>query len=239
MKQIPLGKTGLNVSALVLGCMYFGNRTDAGASIQILDRYYEAGGRFLDTSNNYAFWFTGTAGSENEEFLGRWLKARGNRNAIFLATKVGAKPLRDGSGSSESEGLSAAVIERAIDDSLRRLQTDHIDLYYAHIDHRVTPLEERLGAFDRAVKAGKVRQIGCSNFTAWRIAEARLAALAQVAAETGATPNQVVLAWLLQSSPAALPLFGASTVAQLEESLGALAVSLTPEQMATLDNAGA
>lgn len=327
MKQMPLGKTGLHVSALALGCMYLGTRTDAETSTQILDHYYEAGGRFLDTSNNYPFWITGTTGSESEQFLGQWMRARGNRDQIFLATKVGAKPLRDGAGFADSEGLSAAVIERAVDDSLRRLGTDVIDLYYAHIDHRTTPLEETLGAFDRIVKAGKVRQIGCSNITSWRIAEARLIShaqhlaeyvcvqqshsylrprpsvtyavdhvtpswgmevrvdaelrdycathsdfslvaytplltgayagkslppeyagadsdarlkvLAQVTVEVGATPNQVVLAWLMQDTPQSIPLFGASSVAQLRESLGALDVRLTDAQMATLNNAGA
>ncbi len=327
MKQMPLGKTGLSVSVLALGCMYLGTRTDAETSTQLLDQYFEAGGRFLDTSNNYPFWITGTTGGESERFLGQWMKARGHRDQIFLATKVGARPLRNGAGFADSEGLSAAVIERAVDDSLRRLNTDVIDLYYAHIDHRATPLEETLGAFDRIVKAGKVRQIGCSNFTAWRVAEARsisrtlklaeyvcvqqnhtylrprpsvtyavdhatpawgievrvdaelrdycethddfsiiaytplltgayagkplpseyvgadtdarLKALAQVAAEVGATPNQVVLAWLMQDTPQSIPLFGASTTAQLQESLGALEVHLTDAQMATLNKAGA
>ena len=327
MKQVPLGHTGVDVSALCLGCMYFGSRTDAETSAQLLDQYYEAGGRFLDTSNNYAFWITGTTGGESEMLLGRWMKERGNRDQIFLSTKVGAKPLYDGADFRNAQGLSAAVIERSVDDSLRRLDTDHIDLYYAHINHRTVPLEETLGAFDRIVRAGKVRFIGCSNTTAWRIAEARLisqtrhlaeyvcvqqsysylrprpsityavdreltpewgiavrvdaevrdycethgdfsivaysplmrgayagasvpaeyagpdtdarlAALAQVAAETGATRNQVVLAWLMQTTPPAIPLFGASSAGQMRENLGALDVTLTPEQMSRLNAAG-
>ena len=328
MKQVPLGRTGVDVSALCLGCMYFGSRTDAGTSYQLLDQYVEAGGRFLDTANNYAFWITGTTGGESETLLGRWMKERGNRDQIFLSTKVGAKPNVDGADFRNAEGLSAAVIERSVEASLRRLDTDTIDLYYAHIDHRSVPLEETLAAFDRIVKAGKVRFIGCSNMTAWRIAEARLisrahdwaeyvcvqqsysylrpkpsvayavnhalapdwgievrvdagvrdycethgdfsivaysplmrgayagapmpdecvgsdtdarlAALGQVAAETGATRNQVVLAWLMQNTPPAIPLFGASSAEQLRENLGALKVTLTPEQVAFLNHAGA
>lgn len=173
MKELPLGKTGNKVSSLCLGCMHFGTRIDEDTSKLLLDQYIETGGRFLDTANNYAFWFNGTTGGESEALLGRWMKERKNRDQIFLATKVGGRPLTPGTGLENMEGLSADAIEKAVDESLQRLGTDYIDLYYAHIDHRETPLEETLAAFDKLVKAGKVRQIGCSNTETWRIEKAR------------------------------------------------------------------
>lgn len=246
MRTLPLGEAGVQVSALCLGCMFFG-------------------------------------------------------------TRVG-------------EDLSRAAIRAAVDGSLRRLGTDRIDLYYAHIDHRTVPLEETLDAFGELVTAGKVRHIGCSNYAAWRVerarrmsdargvpryccvqqrhsylrprpgsgfgvqlvaddslldfcatnpevamlayspplagafttpdrpfpdqylgadTDARLAALEDVARATGATRNQVVLAWLMATSPSAIPLIAASTEAQLDENLGALAVELSPEQVASLNTASA
>ncbi len=173
MQKIPFGKTGLSVSALCLGCMYFGTLLDEQTSWQMADQYFEAGGRFFDTANNYAFWINGQRGGESEDVLGRWMKERQNRDQLFLATKVGARPTLNGAGFEHAEGLSALAITRAIDESLTRLGTDYLDLYYAHIDDRTTPLEETLEAFDRLVKAGKVRYIGCSNIRAWRIEQAR------------------------------------------------------------------
>lgn len=173
MRHIPLGKTGIKVSALCLGCMNFGTRTDEKTSIRLLDQYVDAGGSFLDTANNYAFWNEGGNGGESETLLGRWMKERKNRDQIILATKVGANPTVPGGGLAHKEGLSAEAVEKAIDESLARLGTDYIDLYYAHIDDRETPLEETLQAFDRLVKAGKVRAIGCSNYRTWRIEAAR------------------------------------------------------------------
>ncbi len=320
MEELPLGKTGNKVSSLSLGCMHFGTRINEDTSKQLLDQYFEAGGRFLDTANNYAFWFKGTTGGESEALLGRWMKERRNRDQIFLATKVGGKPLAPGTGLENMEGLSASTIEKAVDGSLRRLGTDYIDLYYAHIDDRETPLEETLAAFDKLVKAGKVRQIGCSNTATWRIekarnlsrsngwaayscvqqrhsylrpkqgtdfgvqayvteelldyceaednfsliayspllngaytrkdvafgdpyisrdSDARMAALTNVANETGATLNQVVLAWMLQGAPTVIPLIGASSREQLQENLDALNVKLSKEQLAFLTSASA
>jgi len=307
MKRLSLGDSGAEVSALCLGCMYFGTRVDEQTAFRLLDRYFEAGGRFLDTSNNYAFWVDGGEGGESESLLGRWLEQRGNRDEVFLATKVGANPSVAGGGLEDAEGLSAGAIRRAVDDSLRRLGSDYIDLYYAHVDDRATALEETLTGFGELVSAGKVKHLGCSNTTAWRTerarrlaqaqgvakyccvqqrhsylrprpgadlgvqvaagdelldycaanedvallayspllggaftrtdrplpeeyagpdSDARLTALHEVANATGATPNQVVLAWLHASAPAAIPLIAASTEAQLAENLAALDVQL-------------
>jgi aryl-alcohol dehydrogenase-like predicted oxidoreductase len=268
------GEAGVEVSALCLGCMFFGTRVDAAKSERLLDRYTAAGGAFLDTANNYAFWVAGGHGGQSESLLGRWM---------------------------------------------RRLDTDHIDLYYAHVDHRSVALEETLAAFGELVTAGKVRYIGCSNFAAWRVerarrisdarglpryccvqqrlsylrpragttfdtqlaaddglldfcrtnpevallayspllsgaytvpgrelpaqyrgpdTDARLAALARVAQSAGASANQIVLAWLIATTPAAIPLIAGSNDAQLDDNLGSLTVELSPDQLATLDAAG-
>lgn len=311
MRTVPLGEAGVQVSALCLGCMFFGTRVDEAASMRLLDRYMEAGGSFLDTANNYALWVPGGRGGESEALLGRWMRRRGNRDDLFVATKVGGAP---------GEDLSRTAIRAAIDASLRRLETDYVDLYYAHVDHRSVALEETLGALGEFVAAGKVRHIGCSNYAAWRLerarrisdahglprycciqqrhsylrprpgagfgvqvvaddelldfcsanpevallayspllsgaytvpdravpdqylgadTDARLAALDHVARATGATVNQVVLAWLMATTPPAIPLIAASTEAQLDENLGTLALALTPDQLETLDAAAA
>ncbi len=311
MRTARLGEAGVELSGLCLGCMFFGTRVDDATSMRLLDRYIEAGGSFLDTANNYAFWIEGGRGGESEALLGRWMRRRGNRDRLFVATKVGAAP---------GEDLSRAAISAAVDASLRRLETDHVDLYYAHVDHRSVPLEETLGAFGELVTAGKVRYIGCSNYAAWRLerarrtsdahglprycciqqrhsylrprpgtsfptqlvaddglldfcranpevallayspllsgayarpdlgfpaqylgadTDARLAALQQVAAAANASVNQVVLAWLLASTPTAIPLIAASNEAQLDENLGALKIELSSQQLETLNAASA
>lgn len=314
MKTHPLGKTGVEVSVLCLGCMDFGTLVDEARSFQLLDQYVEAGGRFLDTANNYSYWNEGGVGGESEALLGRWFRARKNRDEIFLATKVGFNTREIG------HSLSAQTIVRELEGSLRRMGTDYVDLYYAHKDHRADPLEETLEAFDRLVTAGKVRYIGCSNTVAWRIeraktisrtngwaqyccvqqrfsylrpkpganfdpqvsanddlldycrenedvtllayspllrgcytcedkpipeqyrgpdADARMAILNRVTQEVGATANQVIFAWMLQSSPTILPLVAASDREQMAENLGALDVQLSSDQMSLLTNAGA
>jgi aryl-alcohol dehydrogenase-like predicted oxidoreductase len=172
MKQITLGTTGEKVSALCLGCMYLGTKVNEAMSFRILDAYAEADGCFLDTANCYAFWIPGATGNESETLLGRWMRVRNNRNRIFLATKVGARP-SGGSVGGPPEGLAARVIEQAVHESLRRLGTDTIDLLYTHIPDRSTPLEETMEALDRLVRDGKVRFIGCSNEPAWRLERAR------------------------------------------------------------------
>ncbi|MET8848450.1 aldo/keto reductase [Amycolatopsis sp. NPDC004625] len=153
-----LGNTDLDVYGLNLGGNVFGWTADEPQSHAVLDAYAAAGGNFVDTADLYG------GGGRSEEIFGGWLAARGRRADFVVATKVGGWP--------ERPGLSAKNIQAAAEDSLRRLRTDHIDLYYAHIDDRDTPLEETLGAFDALVRAGKVRYLGASNHTAERLAEA-------------------------------------------------------------------
>ncbi|MCK6579851.1 MAG: aldo/keto reductase [Anaerolineae bacterium] len=167
MKMLPLGKTGMEVSALCLGAMYFGSRNDAATSYRILDAYTGAGGSFIDTANIYAWWVEGFQGGESETLLGAWMAARGNRDQVFIASKVGFGYM------DVPKRLRARDIEQECEKSLRRLRTDRLDLFYAHVDDRQTPLEETMGAFDRLVRAGKVRTIGASNYLAWRMEEAR------------------------------------------------------------------
>lgn len=314
MKTLPLGNTGVQVSALCLGTMFMGTRTDEATSFRLLDQYVDAGGTFLDTANGYAHWIPGGRGGESESLLGRWMKARRNRDKLFLATKVGF----DYPGVERS--LSPQIIQQECEKSFKRLGVDHFDLYYAHVDDRKTPLRDTMAAFDALVKAGKTRFVGASNFRAYRLerahtlsrangwvefccvqqrytylrptpgasfdpqlavnddlldyvharkneftllaysvllggayvragqplpdgyagpdGDARLAALRAVAQEVGATPNQVVLAWLLHRDPPVLPLTAASTPEQLAENLGALDVKLSANQVARLTNAG-
>ena len=163
-----LGRTGLRVSALCLGGNTFGWTTDQKASEAVLDAYVEAGGNFIDTADVYSRWVPGHAGGESETALGTWMKARGNRRAVIIATKVMA-PM--GPGPNDT-GLSRQHIVEGVENSLRRLQTDFIDLYQAHWDDRDTPLEETLRAFDDLVRQGKVRYIGASNYHAWRLTRA-------------------------------------------------------------------
>ncbi|MGQ9630384.1 MAG: aldo/keto reductase [bacterium] len=313
MRTVPLGKTGVRVSVFCLGTMHFGSRTDESTSYRLLDQYVEAGGAFLDTANIYARWVVGYAGGESETLLGRWMRERKNRSQMFIASKVGFEM------PGVERGLRARQIEEECEKSLKRLGVDTVDLYYAHVDDRRTPMEETLEAFDRLVKLGKVRFIGASNFLAWRLEEARwvsrthgwaeycciqqrysylrpkpgasfdpqvaanedlldycrtrgiallayspllggaytradrplypqyvgpdsnarLAVLREIANEKGATANQIVLAWMIQSDPCVIPLVAASTVDQMRENLGALKVELSANQMARLNNASA
>ncbi|WP_309115310.1 aldo/keto reductase [Saccharothrix sp.] len=314
MKRVRIGS--LEVSALCLGTLPFGKYVDEETSFAILDRYVEAGGTFLDTANNYVFWDGGT-GDESEETVGRWLAARGNRDDMVVATKMGARPRTPGGGIEDCEGLAGPTVLAAAEGSLERLGTDRIDLYYSHIEDRSVPLEDTLGAFASLVSAGTVREIGACNHATWRLERARavsrangwplyttvqqrysyllprpgvrlpewghvhmtdelfdyarsegdvglvaystllsgayrdkplgeaydhpgntrrLAVLGEVASELGATVNQVVLAWLLRKG--IVPLVGASSVAQLEESLGGIELELDDEQVARLDSVG-
>ena len=168
MLMRKLGRTGLRVAALCLGGNTFGWTTDQKASEAVLDAYVEAGGNFIDTADVYARWVPGNKGGESETALGTWLRARGNRRAVVIATKVMA-PM--GPGPNDT-GLSRQHIVGGVEDSLRRLHTDYIDLYQAHWDDRDTPLEETLRAFDDLVRQGKVRYIGASNYHAWRLTRA-------------------------------------------------------------------
>jgi aryl-alcohol dehydrogenase-like predicted oxidoreductase len=168
MQVSPLGSTGLTVSNLCLGTMQFGWTANERASFAVMDAFVEAGGNFLDTADVYSRWAPGNPGGVSEEIIGRWLKERGNRDRLVIATKVRGR-MWDGP---DGEGLSRAHIMRAVEDSLRRLQTETIDLYQCHSPDEKTPIEETLRAFEALISSGKVRHIGASNFTAAQLAEA-------------------------------------------------------------------
>jgi aryl-alcohol dehydrogenase-like predicted oxidoreductase len=312
MEKVKLGQSDMEVSALCLGTDSIGSRIERKRSFDLMDLYQEKGGNFIDTANFYASWLPGCKGGESESAIGAWMSERGNRDRIVVASKVAF----DYPGC--AGGLSGAEIERECEKSLQRLRTDRIDLYYAHRDDFDTGLEETMGAFDRLINAGKVRMVGASNLSVWRIAEAnsvskangwpaygvveqrytylrprhgadfgpqicisdelkdyanrkgislvaysvllqgaytradreipaqyagsdaeeRMSALKDVAKEVGATLNQVIIAWMRQSEPAVLPIIAGSKQEQLEETIGALNVRLSQEQMRTLDTAG-
>ncbi|MFD1934741.1 aldo/keto reductase [Nonomuraea mangrovi] len=327
MKYRTIGtdpKTCREVSALAFGAMLLGSVTDEKTSFAILDRYVEAGGTFIDTSDNYAFWIDGGQGGQSEELLGRWRRSRGVGDEIVIATKLGARPLAPGTGYVDNaEGLSAKVIRESAERSRERLGVDRIDLLYAHIEDRTVPLRETVEGFAELVAEGTVGLLGVSNHAIWRVERARaiaaaaglpgyevlqyqhshlrprfdvpesifedgslghagaellsylraepeltlvayspllggayaradkplprdydhpgtparLAVLREVANETGATVNQVVLAWQIGGRFPVIPLVGASSVAQLEESLAAVDLELTEEQRGRLDAA--
>ncbi|MEV0615503.1 aldo/keto reductase [Nonomuraea sp. NPDC050404] len=302
-----------------LGTIPFGTTVGMGDTFAILDRFREAGGTMLDTADNYPFWVEGRTGDESELAIGAWLAARGNREEVFISTKVGARPTVPGDLTLDSaEGLSAAAIATAAEGSLKRLGTDYIDVYWAHIEDRSVPIEETLGAFNELAEAGKIRALGASNVATWRLDRARtiaaargwmpytfvqlrhtylrprpdtrlaesghtlasdelldylaaepgmtlwayntlmfgaytrpdraipdiydhpgttrrLAALREVADELGVTRNQVVLAWLMGDG--IVPIVGVSTMAQLEEAIGAADLKLDAELRARLDAA--
>ncbi len=170
MKQVVLGNTDSTVSAMCLGTMYFGSRVEERTAFAIMDAYYECGGRFLDTANNYVFWLDGFKGDESELTVGKWMKERNNRDDIFLATKCGVRPTgKNPDGSFTFEGLSKKAVENALEGSLKRLGRESVDLYYIHVDWRREPLEETLEALNGLVKAGKVKHIACSNMSTWRV----------------------------------------------------------------------
>jgi aryl-alcohol dehydrogenase-like predicted oxidoreductase len=331
MKYRTIGtdpKTRREVSVLGLGTHLFGTVTDEATSVAILDRYAEAGGTFIDTADNYAFWVNGSQGGESEELLGRWRRSRGTGGEIVIATKLGARPLAPGTSFTDNaEGLSARVIRESSQRSRDRLGVDRLDLLYAHIDDPAVPLAETVEAFAALVAEGTVGLLGVSNHWAWQVERARalaaaaglpgyevlqyqhsylrprtdlpgsrsadgmpgmlggdllsylraepqltavayaalmrggyvrpdkleaaefaeydhpgtparLAALREVAKNAGATVNQVVLAWLTGAEVPVIPLIGASSVAQLDESLAAADLELTAQQRARLDAAG-
>src|SRR5262249_21803767 len=168
MQLRNLGRTGLKVAALCLGGNTFGWTTDQKQSEAVLDAYVDAGGNFVDTADVYSRWAPGHVGGESETVLGKWMKARGNRASVVVGTKV-ASAMGD---YPHEKGLSRHHVMQAVEASLRRLQTDYIDLYMAHWDDRETPIEEALRAFDDLVRQGKVRYVGCSNYHSWRLTEA-------------------------------------------------------------------
>jgi len=330
--------TRRSVSVLSLGAMLMGSRTDETTSFAILDRFVEAGGTFIDTSGNYAFWVNGTQGGESEELLGRWRRSRGIGDEIVIATKAGARPLAPSAGFVgpagaviEMDGLSAKALRESAERSMERMGVSRLDLMYAHVQDTSVPLSETVEGFAELVSSGFVGLLGVSNTWSWRVeraralaaaagrpgyevlqysytylrpftgrpnwlspdgdigvagpdllsylrssssgdaggsgmtlvaysplrsggyvrsdkplgpefdhtgTERRLSALHGVAEETGATVNQVVLAWMMGGDLPVIPLVGASSVAQLEESLGAVDVELSAEQRARLDAAG-
>jgi aryl-alcohol dehydrogenase-like predicted oxidoreductase len=166
MQLRPLGRSGLQVSPLAFGGNVFGWTVDEALSFRLLDAWLDAGFNFIDTADVYSSWVPGHSGGESETIIGKWLRQSGKRNRVVLATKLG-KPMGEG-----KKGLSPAYIHEAVDASLRRLQTDHIDLYQSHDDDPDTPLADTAQAFAALIEAGKVRAIGASNFSAPRLAEA-------------------------------------------------------------------
>ncbi|MGW7413403.1 aldo/keto reductase [Streptomyces sp. NPDC054863] len=159
----PLGSSGLDVFPLALGGNVFGWTADRDQSFAVLDAYTAGGGNFVDTADVYSAWAPGNEGGESERVLGEWLAARGNRDEVVVATKVGAHP--------SYKGLSATTIKAAAEESLRRLGTDYIDLYYTHYDDPSVPVEEFVAALDQLVRDGKVRAVAASNISAARLRE--------------------------------------------------------------------
>lgn len=321
MEYRKLGRTGLKVSALCLGTMTMGWTSNRADSFAVLDAFVEAGGNFIDTADIYSFWAEGNPGGVAETWIGEWMAQRNiPRHQLIIATKVRGRMWEGPNG----EGLSRQHIMKAVDDSLRRLNTDYIDLYQTHWPDEDTPLEETLRALDDLVHQGKVRYIGASNHPAWLLTKAlwisdrlRLAsyislqphynlvhraeferelmalcrdqglgvipysplaggfltgkyrrsatlppgtratvsdsvrrymternfavldALQEIAQAYGATMAQVALAWLLHNPVITAPIVGANTPQQLDELLGALAVHLSGEDIARLDQVSA
>ncbi|PWI41086.1 aldo/keto reductase [Streptomyces sp. ICBB 8177] len=311
--MVRIGSSQLDVFPLCLGGNVFGWTADERESFAVLDAYVAAGGNFIDTADVYSAWVPGNSGGESEAIIGRWLASRGNRDRLVIATKAGQHP--------DFPGLSAANVKGAVEQSLRRLRTDHIDLYYTHRDDPSVPVEEFLGALDALVKEGKVREIAASNIGAERLSEALaasereglaryvalqphynlvergeyegplmdvaaghglgclpyyalasgfltgkyrpggtsdssragkaesylkdernlrvLAALDEVAAAHEAEVATVALAWLATRPTVVAPIASARTVAQLPALTAVADLTLTPEQVASLDAASA
>jgi aryl-alcohol dehydrogenase-like predicted oxidoreductase len=166
MQKRRLGNSGLEIAPLMFGGNVFGWTADEATSFKLLDRFVAAGFNAIDTADVYSRWAPGHKGGESEIVLGRWLAARGGRDRVVIATKVGNDMPNVG------KGLSKAHIVRSVEASLKRLQTDYIDLYQSHIDDSATPLEETLATYAELMQAGKVRAIGASNYEAPRLAEA-------------------------------------------------------------------
>lgn len=164
MKKCTLGRSGIDIAPIVFGGNVFGWTANQARSFELLDRFVERGFNSIDTADVYSAWVTGHSGGESERVLGQWLARRGRRDDIVLMTKVGLLEQR--------KGLSAANIEAALDDSLKRLGTDYVDVFFAHLDDEEVPLEETLTAFDKLIKAGKVRALGASNYSAERLRQA-------------------------------------------------------------------
>jgi aryl-alcohol dehydrogenase-like predicted oxidoreductase len=166
MEKRRLGQSSIELAPLAFGGNVFGWTADEKTSFALLDAFVAAGFNFIDTADVYSRWHPGNQGGESETIIGKWLKARGNRSKVVIATKLGMELAPD------KKGLSPAYMQRAVEDSLRRLQTDYIDLYQSHRDDPDTPIADTLGAYAGLIKQGKVREIGASNYSAPRLAEA-------------------------------------------------------------------
>jgi aryl-alcohol dehydrogenase-like predicted oxidoreductase len=314
MKKRRLGRSDLQVAPFCFGGNVFGWTADEKTSFALLDAFVAAGFDFIDTADAYSRWVPGHGGGESEAIIGRWMKARGNRDKVVIATKVGADM---GSGRT----MAASYVRKAVEDSLKRLETDRIDLYQTHWDDPKTPLEEVLSTYADLMKAGKVRAIGASNYSAARLKQALevsaskglpryeslqpqynllerkdyeaelgplcrreqigvipyyslasgfltgkyrstqdagksprgsgatkylderglrvLAALDDVASAHQASAPQVALAWLLAKPELTAPIASATSVAQLEELLGAVRLELSQADLGRLDAASA
>jgi len=163
MQQRPLGRTGLSIAPLVFGGNVFGWTADQKTSFDLLDRFVDAGLNAIDTADVYSAWAPGNSGGESEAIIGQWMKARGSRDKVVVITKVGS-PMGEG-----KKGLSARYIAEAVEASLKRLQTDVIDLYLSHWPDPDTPHEESLAAYEKLKQAGKIRAVGCSNLDAMQL----------------------------------------------------------------------
>lgn len=318
MEPRRLGRTGLHVAPLCLGGNVFGWTIDEPTSFKVLDAYVDGGGDFIDSADVYARWAPGNVGGESEMVLGNWLAQRGGRDKVIVATK-GGSPMGDGP---HQRGLSRRRIIAAVEASLKRLKTDYIDLYQSHQDDRATPLEETLRAYSDLIAAGKIRYIGASNYSAWRLTSALwtserhnfpryetiqppyhllnradyereleplcreygigvitysslasgfltgkyrrngalpssqraagiqdrymndrgfaiLDAVEAVAQAKGATPTQVSLAWILARPGMTAPIASATSVEQVGELLGAANLTLSADDLKSLDTASA
>ena len=179
MQKRKLGTSQLQVAPLMFGGNVFGWTADEATSFSILDAFADAGLNFIDTADVYSAWVPGNQGSESQTIIGKWFAKSGKRDRIVLSTKVGMLGNR--------KGLSAGNIRAAVEDSLRRLQTDYIDVYFSHLDDEETPLAETLGAYQQLIEAGKVRVIGASNYGGARLQEAL-----QIARDNGLPQYQVI-----------------------------------------------
>src|SRR5690606_18438418 len=179
MRKRTLGRSGIDIAPLVFGGNVFGWTADQARSFELLDRFVDQGFTAIDTADVYSAWAPGHSGGESDTVIGEWLARRGRRDDIVLMTKVGMLE--------QHKGLSAASIQAAIEDSLKRLRTDYIDVYFAHVDDDAVPLEETLTAFDKLVKAGKVRALGASNYSNERLGQAL-----EVSKEQGLARYEVV-----------------------------------------------
>ncbi len=309
MQKVKFGNTKEQISCMGLGTMYFGSKVDEKTSFSILDYYSEKGGSFLDSANKYASWVPGFQGGESELLIGKWLKQKGNRNKMFLTSKVGF-PYEN-----IPRSLKKEIIISECERSLKRLGVETIDLYFAHAYDATTSAEEVMETFSVLKKQGKIRYAGASNYSGWQLTQTinaakqlgvesftclqqrhtylepglranfgtqllltpeieeycrtqnltimayspllggayvnpnrpvpvqyqnaandyRMKNLKQLATELQVSPNAVVLRWMMQSSPAIIPMVTGSSVAQLKENMEALTFILNDEQLALLN----